>query len=54
MKIKNNQFGDVSITWREPMSPVEVAELKEFIGIWLRGVERRAEEPQHSTSTPSE
>ena len=42
---RNNQFGDLSLTWREPMSRVEFDELKEFVAIWLRGIERRLIEP---------
>lgn len=32
----------VQITWPDPLTPHELDDLKEFIAIWLRGLERRS------------
>lgn len=33
----------ISITWPEPLSRDELSELKEFVAIWLRQLERHAD-----------
>lgn len=43
-ELKQNQFGNVTLTWTEPMTPDELSDLKELVTIWLRGIERRVSE----------
>lgn len=43
MKVRNNIFGNVSITWDEPMSVDEYDEIETFVALWLRGLKRRIE-----------
>lgn len=45
MQVRQNQFGNVTLTWSEPMTAEELADLKELVAIWLRGIERRVETP---------
>lgn len=42
-QIKQNVFGDVTLTWAEPMTLDQVSDLEELLAIWMRGIRRRAE-----------
>lgn len=43
MTVRLIQFGNVTLTWTEPMTAEELADLEELVAIWLRGVKRRVE-----------
>lgn len=50
MQVKQNHFGDVTVTWREPMTPAEVSDLESFLNLWVRGIKRRVEADRMSAA----